>query len=745
MIVTANTHGNAIFRLLILISCVVLSAANVMAKDRYEAWQRDGSRRTGNSLDNLHDTKQGPTLDGQPVDTPERPLRAIRDTSVRSVSPASFVELTNGDVLPGRIERFEPATSEGTRPYFVVRVDTGASPADVLNETVEVRESAVKRIVSGSTSRGDFEPGRVRLHDGRLLLARSVRFEADRVRCLTDDEVVTVAIDDLRELHLPKSDSLAAVLEDAVWSQGDVKAHVVRVRTTGGAQLSFARSMVQRSGGTWGVRPNWSLNTLQIALDGVVWITLRDADEVPLSLLPVAAVRTKAGVHHWPWRRNENVRGGDLQCGTLAAGLGIGTHSHNELEFDLPVGATEFSTFVGIDDVVGRGGCVNCRIHRDDMQSPPVWTSGFVQGGGEPIRVGPLNVTGAKRLVLVTDFGHEGRPAGADPLDIRDHLNWLLPLVRIDGRRVPRPSENIVRWLPVLDGWSITDSLRDRVSIRPVWDTHRKAWTYAFVDAPEIPGGAAVEITRTLRVGYQNARVVVAAVPDGLGPRGYRIEMRADGKQITSTLNGDVDSRGSSFQRAEEREYSLGEFIGREVRLSAVVIREGDRNVPPVGVVWPRLDTLPLIDNLPSDGRLLEPDVVLTSLPPERVVPGGRDPKLALMAGQLTDGTPLAIRGVRFAQGVGVPTGTEITYRLDPKWSRFVAVIGLAGGSQGAGPYEILLDSQPHWKDTVAKYDRNSPGRQIDVAIPSGHEQITLRVGGRESFAAWGLAGFCKE
>ncbi|MBI5757109.1 MAG: NPCBM/NEW2 domain-containing protein [Planctomycetales bacterium] len=716
-----------------------------MAKDRYEVWQRDGVRRSGNALDNLHDTKQGPTLDGQPVDTPERPLRSIRDTSVRSASPASFVELNNGDVLPGRIEKFEPASSDGSRPHFVVRVDTGASPADLLNETVEVRESAVKRIVSGGASRSDFEPGRVRLHDGRLLLARSVRFEVDGVRCLTDDEVVTVAFDDLRELHLPRSDSLTAVLEDAAWSQGNVKAHVVRIRTTGGAQLTFARSMVQRSGGTWSVRPNWSLNTLQVAAIGIVWFTVRDADEVPLSLLPVAAVRTKTGVHHWPWRRNENVRGGDLQCGTLAADLGVGTHSYCELEFDLPAGATEFTTFVGIDDVVGRGGCVTCRIHRDDMQSPPVWTSGFVLGGGDPLRVGPLNVAGAKRLILVTDFGHDGRPAGADPFDIRDHLDWLLPLVRIDGRQLPNPSENFARWLPTLESWRIADSLRDRVSIRPVWDTHRKVWTYSFLDAPENAGGTAIELVRTLRIGYQNARLVVAAVPDGIGSRGYRIELRADGKPIASTLNGDVDSRGSSFQRAEEREYNLGEFIGREARLSAVIIREGDRNVAPVGVVWRRLDTLPLIDNLPSDGRLLEPDVVLTSLFPERVLSGGRELKLTLTAGQLTDGTPLAIRGVRFAQGMGVPTGTEITYRLDPTWTRFVAVIGLASGSQGAGPYEILLDGQSHWKDAAAKYDRNSTARQIDVAIPAGHERITLRVGGRESFAAWALAGFCKE
>lgn len=714
------------------------------ARDRYEVWQRDGTRRTGNSLDNWLDPKSAPTLDGQPLDAAEQPLRAIHDTSLRATRPSSFIELTNGDILPGRIDRFEPADADVTRPRVVVRLDIGTSPADLFNETVEVRESAVKRIVQGGNYRGDFDPGRVQLKDGRVLLAKSVRFDPEGVRCLTEDEVVSVPFADLRELQVPKSDSLPAVLEDAIWSDRDPQAHVLRVHTTSGAQFTFARRMIQRNGATIAVRPNWSLETLQVSIAGVVWMTVHAANEVPLSLLPVAAVRTKSGVHHWPWRRNQNVRGSDLQCRTLAADLGVGTHSHCELDFNLQPGAMEFSAFVGIDDVAGRGGCVTCRIHREDVQSPPLWSSGFVLGGDEPIRVGPLNVAGAKRLVLVTEFGHDGRPAGADPLDIRDHLNWLLPFVRIDAKSLPRPNANLVRWLPALDGWNIVDPIRERATVRPVWDPQRRVWTYAFVE-PTGENGSPVEFSRTQRITYQNARVVVGATHDGDGSQGFRLEIRADGRPLRSTLNGDADSHNRPFQRVEEQEYDLGEFIGHEIRLSVVVIRDGNRTAPPVGIVWRRLATLPLIENLPADGTPLVPEVLLTSLQPEQVRVGGRDTKLALSAGQLTDGTPLALRGARFEQGVGVPTGTEITYRLDSTWTRFVAVIGLVGEGQTAGPYEILLDGQPYWKDTNAKYERNSPGRQIDVPILDGHERITLRVGGRDGFAAWAAAGFRKD
>jgi len=734
----------AMYRTLFLTLTAVSWCVNAHAAERFEVWQRDGSRREGKLLENLFDAQDGPKLDGQPIDAADQRLRAIHDTSLKSLPPRSFVEFANGDVLPGRVESFVPASPNGGQAHFVVHVDSDASPADLVNETVAVRESAVKRIVQGRVSRDDFEPGRVRLRDGRRLAAKSVRFEPDGVKFLTDDEVVTVSFDDLQELHIPKADLSAAVLEDGVWSQPDGRGTVARVRTTGGTQVTFTRRLLQRNGGAIALQPNWSLETLEVATNSIVWLTLRDTDEVPLSLLPVAAVRTTSGVHHWPWQRNQNVRGSDLRCRSLAADLGIGTHSHCEIEFELPAGATEFTTSVGIDDLAGRGGCVTCRIHRDDVQSQPTWSSGFLVGGGEPIHVGPLNVVGAKRLVLVTEFGHDGRPAGADPLDIRDHLNWLLPLVRIDAKQLPQPTANLARWLPALDGWSVSDSHRRRIGIRPVWDAQRKVWTYASVDS-SADDATPVEFTRSLRVGLENARLVVAATHDGDGLRGFRLEVRVDGRLVNSAANGDVESRRGSFQRIEEREYGLAEFIGREVRVSVTVVREGERTSPPVGVVWRRLATLPLIEELPADGRPLALEVPLTSLQAEQVRVGERDAKLMLSPGRLTDGTPLAIRGARFEQGMGVPTGSEITFRLQPGWTRYVAVIGLADGGQSAGPFEILLDGQPHWKDSAAKYDRTSPGRQIDVPIPARHERITIKVGGRDGFAAWAVAGFRKD
>jgi hypothetical protein len=131
--------------------------------------------------------------------------------------------------------------------------------------------------------------------------------------------------------------------------------------------------------------------------------------------------------------------------------------------------------------------------------------------------------------------------------------------------------------------------------------------------------------------------------------------------------------------------------------------------------------------------------VALTSLKPQSAQLRGKS--FELERGMASSRVPLNIRGWRFEAGFGAPTGSEITYRLDPAWRQFVAVIGLADGWHGAGPYEILLDDQPHWASPAA-LGRDDPGEQIVVPIPAGHRTITLKLSGRDSIGAWAHAGF---
>jgi len=127
------------------------------------------------------------------------------------------------------------------------------------------------------------------------------------------------------------------------------------------------------------------------------------------------------------------VRGSQLACGQVLADLGIGMHSHCEVAFELPADAISFSGWVGIDEAVGNGGCVRCKVFLDEVAGNPAWSSGYLCGRDDPVRVTLGNLRGARRLILVAEFADKDHPPDADPFDLRDEVAWLMPLVNVSG------------------------------------------------------------------------------------------------------------------------------------------------------------------------------------------------------------------------------------------------------------------------------------------------------------------------
>ncbi len=434
----------------------MLAVASVArAEGRYELWLRDGTRVTGRRLEGLFDPTRRPRLDGRELIRPQVYLLAIHDTSLRSRLSGPYVELINGDVLPGVVYAGVPAGSKSTLGSQIIMKVPGPSterrwrPGQREESGVAIQWPLVKRLVLWSKSSRGLEPGVMCLRDGRRFTPQAIRLSQTGITALTDDGVLRVAFSELGEVHLPRRGTAKAVLADGVWWRGDAANPVVRLCTTNGARITFAFSMARVQGGRalW-VRPRWSRRAIHLDMQSIVWMTFRSGDEVPLSLMPAETLKTKALLHHWPWRRNRNVHGTDLRCGSMAAELGVGTHSYSQVAFDLPAKAKTFTTWVGLDVAAGRGGCVHCSVYRDAVRGRPLWQGRFMRGSSSPVRVGPLNVAGAKRLVLVTDFAHEGRPAGADPLDVRDFVDWLMPLVTVDRASLPRLADDIAHWMP---------------------------------------------------------------------------------------------------------------------------------------------------------------------------------------------------------------------------------------------------------------------------------------------------------
>jgi hypothetical protein len=730
--------------LLLLVFVAALAAAPGGAAP-VEAILKDGTPLPGERVSDIHGER--PQLDGRELFDRDNPVRAIRDPRQAIRRGGMYVQMTGGDVLPGRIVRWTPGSPEApATAQFHVALE---GPGDLRSGIVAVRADCVARVYSAGASISHETPGLVVARDGRRGIARSLKFTAAGVEALTESGVLAIDFADLAVLHLTAADPVGDVLRHAVWSSERDPHPLARIVTAGGAELTYARDLAvlaqvdsprrgQNVSEQLAIRPVWALESLFIHPAAIVSTSYRDAEEVPLSLLPGQTLQQRSVFHAWPWRRNASVGGGRLESGGRWAELGVGMHSHSAVAFTLPPGAREFSTWVGLNSAAGAGGCVQCRIHRDGLDGPALWESGFLRGGDEPLFTGALHVDGAAKLVLVVEFGHEGRPAGADPWDLRDEVDWLDPIVTVDRSQIPTPESEPERWIPQLAGWEIPAEMQRRLSLRPFWDQYQRQWTVAM----SIGRGDAApfELTRRLQVDLTNAVLPVAAANENRGRTRHAIYVKVDGDTVDSTMNGVLHTQPARRNEVPGREWSLGAFREKSVQLS-VLIEPLRPSGDPVGLIWQSLGPRPLVENLPPGGRPATPDVPLTSLTPLAAVCQGSP--IELQAGRLADGSPLEIRGWQFDDGFGVPTGSEITYRVDPHWRRFVAILGLAKGWQGAGPYSILLDGQPHWECSIpAIFTRHSPALQIDVPIPAGCQTLTLRVAGQDSHAAWACAGF---
>jgi len=114
-----------------------------------------------------------------------------------------------------------------------------------------------------------------------------------------------------------------------------------------------------------------------------------------------------------PYRRNASVSGEALRLGGRSFDRGLGTQSRTLLAYKLEPGSKRFQALVGLDDRAGPLGNVVFKIRVDDkvsFASPPMTP-------GEPPRAVDVDVSGARVLILITEFGERG--------DVQDHADWV--------------------------------------------------------------------------------------------------------------------------------------------------------------------------------------------------------------------------------------------------------------------------------------------------------------------------------
>jgi hypothetical protein len=575
-------------------SCVALLltlAPPVAAQERFQGALSDGARFSGPDVAPWHEKNSQPRVKDRLLLDAKNHFRWLRDNSLPLPSPPdAFVEFYGGDRLPGRVVSFRhggESPYERLPPHLIVEHRREQNWPGTPRESVRVSTRWLRRVVWQRRSDERYAPGTLFTRDGRQLRFRSLRFQSDGVRLLLEEGTSDVPLGQIAELHMPRLDPWNAYYEQLALLSPDGAGRLQRLdaanglKATGSMERFLADAFTTREPRNWHhmVQPAWSLDpiwmrfhTIQLRRSSLPW-------HVPLSdveLVDEAEPASDGG--HWAWRVDRNVQGGLLRCGNEAFGWGLGTHAPQRLRIPLPAAARAFRTKLGLDQIAGPGGCARALVFLNDVASPPLYRSDLLIGTNKvttpPAMTFPplASAKGAaapaaqRSLILVSDAAHRERPKGADPLNIRDMVDWLEPELELDAAEVQREvRRRAVTAVPAWEGWTASNAAgkggaEEAIELFNRWDDTDATPTFRIEAAPRVPG---FRLSRTVRV-EPSQNWLCMAVSRHPSIAATHIEVRVGGQSLARL---EVPARAAGTGDAPPLVAPLRTFRGREVKI----------------------------------------------------------------------------------------------------------------------------------------------------------------------------------
>ncbi|QDU94553.1 PDZ domain-containing protein [Lignipirellula cremea] len=658
-------RGSWLYGLLFLgVWAIALGEENVVLAERpaFVAVLRNGERIEADKLENWHNSNSEPKLAGKPLLEGGNPMRWVRDrTLAPGPLPDAYVEMYGGDRLPGEVQAHLPADPNAfvaAPQRFKVRPAMPLAPPQEWHDSeVHVIASFVQRIV-WRREREAYDPGHAYLRDGRVLSFRSVRFGSDYVDLLSPTGLHKVAFREMAELHLPQRDAWDSYLDELAVLAPAGETTLLQMETVSGAQVTGSRLRFQAAvkgnsadfrRWTHGLQPAWCQETLWMMGDDI-WIRRAFAPhEMPLSRLTPTVVKQASLISAgaWPVRRDRNARGETPSAGGKEYGYALGLQGAGTLQFQLPEIAQYFRTEIGIDDAVGRGGCIRAKVYTGSGDTQ-VYDSGFLRGDSNTVDTGNQTITAPGVLKLEIDAAHAGRPAGADPFDIRDLADWLDPTILLDANRLHEQIRaRLSRQAPALEGWKFLSKEDAQPQWKTYWDEVHPT-PGAFLASVEMPAGVTLERTLQVRTQDQYLLLFVHYRPSqGAAPK---FEIRVNGE---AAAEFEAPPRDTSRRNPPPVSFPLKLYAGAEIRIEIAQISPG-------AVTWQAM----LTGQLPTIFELFEDDGKFAVVPAEE-----QSGKAVLYAGDAHSGnrslkvTPSGQFQRRFAEPLRV--------RENPEWGEY--------------------------------------------------------------------------
>jgi hypothetical protein len=583
-----------------LLGATAMPAERDKAKERFTAAWEDGSRTGGDEVRPWHSTDSQPLLAGRGLLDRSRPAAWIQDNTLGPAKdPEAYVELWGGDRLPGRVSDCRPAATvaqQALPPLLTVIPDESLldRPGGGTRAAVSVPLRWVRRIVWQHAA-ARYLPSALFYRDGRQIVYRSIRLAEGSVRLLREQGIEEVPLAAIAELHLPPADPWDLYFEQLAVLAPEGNERLTQWETAAGLRVtaSTARFQADRAPADddpthWFhmLQPVWSLEPLWVRHRQVRLRRYWPPHQVLLSCIAPSAVRRQADLSSaWQWQADRNVQGGRLQSAGQTYPSGFGVHASCDLEFALPAAARSLRSRFGLDNVAGEGGCVRPSVLLTaGGQSKSLYQAPLMIGSARLLDTDWLPMDRptdrAVALVLRVDAVQDNRPAGADPLDVRDVFDWLDPTLRLDEealraevlRRGPR-------LLTAWQDWTVTSGQTPGATLVSHWiaqPVERSHYRLAVAAR-----GGPVTVSRRVRPGAAADRLLLSVSrPDTAPPS--RIEVLLNGN---SAVQFDVPVRPTG-PLPPPREISLATYADQSLSIE-IVQRSPDRRAV---VFWDQLD-----------------------------------------------------------------------------------------------------------------------------------------------------------
>ncbi|HOM19304.1 MAG TPA: hypothetical protein PLQ00_18375, partial [Thermoguttaceae bacterium] len=188
------------------------------------------------------------------------------------------------------------------------------------------------------------------------------------------------------------------------------------------------------------------------------------------------------------------------------------------------------------------------------------------------------------RLVLRVEANPAQTPRGADPWDIRDHFDWLEPMVELDAEKLPAELlQRMGRLVPAWEGWTFQaeGALRGPLLmnvLNTLWQEHRPMHQRKYLLAVVAPG-ASIRLSRKLFIPPEKDVLCLGVWRVESTPPAT-VELLVDGQ-----LAGSFEAPVWRNHRMPLRSLSLADYRGKEILLELTQRSSDDR----AWVVWETL------------------------------------------------------------------------------------------------------------------------------------------------------------